>query len=234
MTTKQRVNGGAGPNPYDKRQRGQPPKLTPEMGEKAAKLIVEDGAMLAMLPGLLGVPARTFYHWTNRGRKEAARREKVEPKLKELDAEARAEHRRTKKREGLYYDFLQSVNGAIQERDRVLLGIIRRAANGAPKLVVKVKKELRTANVGSDEDPILDRTLIETERTETRTVEYDWRAAQYLLEKGQPKVFGPRVNVDINKALDVDPASFADMELSEMLELSKELQDALDGLGVDE
>lgn len=226
-----RTNGGAGKNPHDKRIKrtvGRPIKLNQELIDLAVS-VIQNGALLAMVPAAMGINASTFYDWQKRGKREEERLKSLETKWADMDAEARAEARKKAREEKIFVTFSNSVENAIYERDKALMNIIHRAANGAPKLVRKVKKELRTTAAGTPDEPILDSTLIVTEETETRTVEYDWRAAQYLLEKGQPQLFGPRATIDVRKALPTDPGALADMELPELLELARQLEEALDG-----
>lgn len=205
-------------NPLDKRAGravGRPGQLTPELTQEVVKWIKQD-AMLGMLAALVGVYRVTFYDWLRRGERERQRRDTYEANLShgiKPRREESAAHKRLIETEEIYLQFSVTVKSELEKRKMKHLKAIQSASTDR----VKVKKVTRA--VGLDEDEMGDGIAVTTEEV---TEFGDWRAAAYLLEKGDPDQFGARATIGI-KSLGFDPKDLENMDIEQLEQLKRQV-----------
>lgn len=211
-------------NPFDRRTKKvggpQEPKLLTESLIAEAALYIQEGSLMAMLAALLGVERITFYDWLRKGERERQRQQKWATAIEEggkPTAAERAEDRRLRKVNALYCQLTTTVKSETAKRQMHNLKIIQEAAKDKRRLkevweVAQIEKDGSGPGVGLvHSQPILTKREKVLDRG-------DWRAAAYLLEKGDPEQFGQRSTLSI-KSLGFDPADLPNMSHEELLDL---------------
>ncbi len=140
-----------------RRRAGQPTKLRPDLRDRLLAT-VRSGAYLKSACGSVGISYTTLRGWIRRAEAEIEAAEEEEREISEA--------------EQVYVEFFYAYTRARAEAELRNVAVIQKAAAGYP--VVRItRKVLRENGVVTEE----------VEETVT-TIEFDWRASAWFLERG--------------------------------------------------
>lgn len=213
-------------NPYDRRapKRGRPQMLTPELKDKAIRLI-EGGCFPSMLAPMLGVTRKTFYEWIKRGVNHTQWLED-NPLPQNAPKAQKAEHRKKCENDDLYAEFSNAVALAFETQKLAYLNTIQKAGTtGIPSMVTKETYE--TSPVGHDSEGNVIRSKPQLLNREVKkSLDIDWRAAAFLLERADPDQWQPRVKLDLAR-VPIDVSELERMSIEELEALAANLEAVL-------